>query len=131
MGNSLKQRADRAFEFAEEQLSRLVETHAGKFPMYTRDGKWVFGGEAWTNWCEGFLGGQLWLIFLRNQDPWWRKQAEQYSLLIEKRKHDRQVHDLGFLFWPTWKRWYDLDGGPHLNKVVIEAGRTLALRYQE
>ena len=38
------------------------------------------------------------------------------------------MHDLGFLFWPTWKRWYDLTGDPAINEVVIEAGRTLAVK---
>ena len=41
------------------------------------------------------------------------------------------MHDLGFLFWPTWKRWYDIDGNPAVNQVVIEAGQTLAARFQE
>jgi unsaturated chondroitin disaccharide hydrolase len=119
------------FPFAESQLHRLITTHPERFPMYTTRGKWDFRGETWTNWCEGFLGGQLWLIYQHNRDPWWRTQAEHYSRLIEPRKNDRQVHDLGFLFWSTWKRWYDLDGDPAQNQVLIHAGRTLALRFNE
>jgi unsaturated chondroitin disaccharide hydrolase len=118
-------------EFAARQVRHLVETHPDYFPMYTTGGKWKHGGEAWTNWCEGFLGGQLWLIYLYTGDPWWREKAEHYSRLIEHRKTDREVHDLGFLFWPTWKRWYDLTGDQAINQVVIEAGRTLALRFRE
>jgi unsaturated chondroitin disaccharide hydrolase len=95
------------------------------------NGKWKHEGEAWTNWCEGFLGGQIWLIHEYTGDQWWREQAEHYSRLIEHRKTDRNVHDLGFLFWSTWKRWYDLTGDEAINDVVIEAGSTLALRYQE
>jgi len=120
-----------AFEFAEKQLRRLVEAHPDYFPVYTIQGKWVHGGEAWTNWCEGFLGGQLWLVHQYTGDAGWRERAEHYSQLVEHRKVDRTVHDLGFLFWPTWKRWYDLTGDWALSEVVIEAGRTLALRYQE
>ena len=120
-----------ALDFAEKQLRRLIETHPDYFPMYTFNGKWVHGGEAWTNWCEGFLGGQLWLLYRHTGDPWWREKAEHYSRLIEHRKIDRDVHDLGFLFWPTWKRWYDLTGDPTINEVVVEAGRTLARRFKE
>ena len=107
--------------------------------MYTVNGKWKHGGQAWTNWCEGFLGGQLWLIsqladesfdFGRSQS-WWRQQAEHYSKSIEHRKTDRSVHDLGFLFWSTWKRWFDLTGDPATNAVVIEAGSTLSKRFME
>ena len=99
--------------------------------MYTANGQWKHDGEAWTNWCEGFLGGQLWLVYERTGDPWWREKAERYSRLIEPRKTDRAVHDLGFLFWPTWKRWYDLTGDPAINQVVVEAGHTLSLRFKE
>jgi unsaturated chondroitin disaccharide hydrolase len=127
----LRQKCQRVFEFAAVQLRRLVETHPDYFPMYTQGGKWQHGGEAWTNWCEGFLGGQLWLVHLHTGDPWWRERAEHYSSLIEHRKTDRAVHDLGFTFWPTWKRWYDLTGDPRMNDVVIEAGRTMGLRFKE
>jgi unsaturated chondroitin disaccharide hydrolase len=119
------------FGFAERQLRHLIEAYPDYFPMYTLNGQWKHEGEAWTNWCEGFLGGQLWLVYEQNADPWWRERAEHYSRLIEPRKTDRNVHDLGFLFWSTWKRWYDLSGDPTINEVVIEAGRTLALRFKQ
>jgi unsaturated chondroitin disaccharide hydrolase len=73
------------FDFAEIQLRNLIESHPNQFPMYTTNGKWDLTGESWTNWCEGFLGGQLWLIYERNHDPWWREKAERYSRLIEHR----------------------------------------------
>jgi unsaturated chondroitin disaccharide hydrolase len=120
-----------AFEVAARQLRHLLETHRDFFPMYTVNGKWKHGGEAWTNWCEGFLGGQLWLLYLHTRDDWWLERAEHYCRLIEHRKSDRTVHDLGFTFWPTWKRWYDLTGDPTKNEVVIEAGRTMGLRFRQ
>ncbi len=127
----LESKCNSAFDFAGRQLRRLITAHPDTFPMYTRNGKWQHGGEAWTNWCEGFLGGQLWLMHQHTGDAWWRERAEHYSRLIEHRKTDRNVHDLGFLFWSTWKRWYDLTGDPAVQQVVIEAGRTLALRFKE
>ena len=128
---ALKTKLNVAYDFAAGQLRRLVETHPDQFPIYTTRGLWELTGEAWTNWCEGFLGGQLWLVFMHNHDPWYQEQAEHYSTLLEHRKGDRSVHDLGFLFWPTWKRWFDLDGQPELREVVIAAGQTLALRFRE
>ncbi len=126
----MTEKIEKVFYFAEHQLRTLITTHPDRFPMYTRRGRWVFDGESWTNWCEGFLGGQLWLLYQHTRQAWWQEQAIHYSRLIEARKTDRNVHDLGFLFWPTWKRWYDLTQDPAINQVVIEAGRTLALRYQ-
>jgi len=119
------------FEFAGRQINHLLETYPDRFPMYTTGGKWDIHGESWTNWCEGFLCGELWLLYQQTGEAAWREKAEHYCRLIEPRKTDRSVHDLGFLFWPSWKRWYDLTGDPALNDVVIQAGQTLALRFQD
>lgn len=124
-------RSSAALDFAGAQLRRLVEAHPDYLPMYTVGGKWKHAGEAWTNWCEGFLGGQLWLMHRHTRDVYWREKAEHYARLIEHRKTDRGVHDLGFLFWSTWKRWYDLTGDAAANVVVIQAGRTQGLRFKE
>lgn len=128
---ALEKKCNAAMDFAAQQLRHLVETHPDYFPMYTQNGQWQHGGEAWTNWCEGFLGGQLWLLYRHTGDPYWREKATHYSRLIEHRKTDRTVHDLGFLFWSTWKRWYDLTGDEACNQVVVEAGKTMSLRFQE
>ena len=120
-----------AFDFAQNQVRNLIENHPDYFPMYTQNGKWKHSGDAWTNWCEGFLGGMMWIFHARTGDPAWRKSAEHYSHLIEERKHDRNVHDLGFLFWSTWKRWYDLTGEETLNETVITAGKTMGMRFKE
>jgi unsaturated chondroitin disaccharide hydrolase len=70
-------------------------------------------------------------VYFRTKDAWFRRQAERYCELIEPRKLDDQVHDLGFIFMPTWKRWYELSGDGKKQQVVIQAGRTLAKRFQE
>lgn len=121
----------RAMEFAAGQVRHTVEAYPDFFPMYTLGGRWRHGKESWTHWCEGFLGGQLWIIYGFTNDPWWRGQAEHYCRLMEHRKDDAHVHDLGFLFWPTWKRWYDLTGDRSKMDVVVHAGRTLGTRFME
>jgi unsaturated chondroitin disaccharide hydrolase len=129
-----KDRKDRylqALSFAADQLDALVSHHPDAFPMYTTQGKWALGAESWTNWCEGFLGGQLWLLYRHTSDSVWRQRAEHYSRLVEHRKTDRSVHDLGFLFWSTYKRWYDLTQDPDLKAVVIQAGQTMGQRYKQ
>ncbi len=120
-----------ALSFAAGQLRHLIRAYPDFFPMYTHAGKWTHGGEVWTNWCEGFLCGQLWLLHRYTREDWWRERAIHYCRLMEPRKADRNVHDLGFLFWPSWKRWYDLSGEQDVKNVVVEAGRTMGLRYQE
>jgi unsaturated chondroitin disaccharide hydrolase len=127
--STLEAQAERALDFAQQQVRRLIINYPDYFPLYTEGGKWRHGKEAWTNWCEGFLGGMMWIFARRTGDPFWRERAEHYAHLIEERRFDRSVHDLGFLFWSTWKRWYDLTGDPEINRRVIEAGQTMALRF--
>jgi unsaturated chondroitin disaccharide hydrolase len=71
----------------------------------------------------------MWLLHQYSGDPWWRAQAEAYSRPLEPRKNDRAVHDLGFLFWSTYKPWYDLSGDEALKAVLVQAGETMSLRY--
>jgi unsaturated chondroitin disaccharide hydrolase len=127
----LETRAAQALEFAQAQVRALISNHQDYFPLYTEDGKWQHGREAWTNWCEGFLGGMMWIFAARSGDQYWRERAEHYSLLIEERQHDTNVHDLGFIFWSTWKRWFDQTGDEALEARVIQAGRTMGLRFNE
>lgn len=121
----------RAWSTAEDKVTALVRKHPDRFPLYTTGGRWQVEGEAWTNWCEGFLGGQLWMLAERTGRSDLRKLAEHYSQLIEERKYDRNVHDLGFLFWSTWRRWYEATGSEELNETVVQAGRTMSLRFHE
>jgi len=124
-------RYTRALEFAENQVAQLVERHPGYFPIYTQNGKWRHEGELWTDWTGGFCAGMMWQFHRRTGDPQWRERAEQYSKLLEHRQHDRNVHDLGFIFLNTYLPWYELTGEKALHDVLIQAGRTLALRFRE
>jgi len=123
--------AERALDFAAAQVENLATSRPDAFPIFTVDGRWHVEENAWTNWTEGFLGGLMWITARRTGDPAWRQRAEHYSRLIEHRKDDRTVHDLGFLFISTWKRWYDMTGDQALLDTVVHAGRTMALRFNE
>jgi unsaturated chondroitin disaccharide hydrolase len=127
--SELRPRLERAYEFAAKQVRATVERTPDFFPMYTVGGKWEHGGELWTDWCAGFHAGMMWLIAKKTGDPWWRATAEHYSRLIEHKQHDRDVHDLGFIFLNTYLPWYELTGDVALHQVLITAGETLALRF--
>jgi len=120
-----------ALEFAQRQVSSLIDKHPDFFPIYTVGGKWHHGGELWTDWTGGFLAGMMWQFHLRTGSPQWRQRAEHYSKLLEHRQNDRNVHDLGFIFLSTYLPWYQLTGDERLHQVLIQAGRTLAMRLQE
>jgi unsaturated chondroitin disaccharide hydrolase len=123
--------ARNALDVAQSKVAALVERDPDFFPIYTDSGRWRHGKEMWTNWCEGFLGGQMWIFAEQTGSAKWRSLAERYSLLLEGREFDREVHDLGFTFWPTWRRWFQLTGKEDLDATVVQAGRTMALRFNE
>lgn len=127
---------ENALQFAQKQVRSLIKTHPLYYPLYTYNGKWKHEGQAWTHWCDGFLPGMMW-IFHRNapkdsaEAKFWLDNAIRYTEPLEPRKFDRNVHDLGFIFLSSYYRWYRLTRDPKLNDVLIQAGRTLALRFQE
>ena len=126
-----------SFHFAQKQVKRTVDKYPDFYPMYSKEGKWKHEGPAWTHWCDGFFPGMMWL-FHKNESTnggadaaYWLKTAIRYSKPLEPRKNDRDVHDLGFLFLSTYYRWHQVEKDPALNDVLVEAGRTLAMRYRE
>jgi unsaturated chondroitin disaccharide hydrolase len=118
-----------AVEVAADKVAQLAARHPGYVPLYTDHGRWKHGKETWTNWCEGFLGGQMWLFHELGLGGNWQASAERYSLLVAERQFDDQVHDLGFVLCPTWKKWWDLTGERTRYDVVIQGGKTMAGRY--
>jgi len=137
MSDSLKEQVEHAFSFAQQQVRALVERNPDFYPLYTDKGKWKHSKPAWTHWCDGFLPGMMWIFHQETGDSQWREFAEKYSKTLEPRKDDREVHDLGFIFYHgTYKRWYEAtvrDGSPDqsLKDVVTHAGKTLSLRFND
>jgi len=137
MTDKLLAQVEHAFSFAQAQVRALAERDPDFYPLYTDKGKWRHAKPAWTHWCDGFLPGMMWIFHEETGDSDWRRLAGKYSKALEHRKDDREVHDLGFIFYHgTYKRWYEAtvrDGSPDqsLKDVVIHAGQTLALRFND
>ncbi len=127
--SSLEPRLNRALGLAASRVERLVTSQPGSFPIYTVNGRWRHAGESWTEWCGGFLAGMAWILARRSSDPEWRRRAEKLSLMLAPRRFDREVHDLGFIFLNSYRPWHQATGDPAILEVMIEAGRTLALRF--
>lgn len=128
---ALRTRLDGAFDFAQQQVKALIERDPDYYPMYTVDGRWRHDGELWTNWCEGFLPGMMWVFHTRTGDVAWRAAAERYTTRLRDRQHDRNVHDLNFVLGSSYGRWYRLTGEEELRRVLITAGQTMALRFKD
>ncbi len=128
---------DDAFRVAQQKVRKLIEKHPDFYPMYTKEGRWKHEGPAWTHWCDGFLPGMMWIFHRRTEghaaadQQFWKEHAIRYTKPLEPRQFDRDVHDLGFIFLSTYHRWYNLTKDPALKQVLIQAGRTLAQRFNE
>jgi unsaturated chondroitin disaccharide hydrolase len=127
---------EKTLEFAGTQVRRLITSHPDFYPMYTKEGRWKHDLPAWTHWCDGFLPGMMWILQAHSaphseEGKWWLEQAVRYSKPLEPRQFDRDVHDLGFIFMSTYYRWLQLSGEPALRDVLIQAGRTMGLRFRE
>jgi unsaturated chondroitin disaccharide hydrolase len=137
-----------AMSFAQRQVKAVVEKYPDFYPMYTENGKWQHEGVAWTQWCDGFFPGMMWLFHKTlthhgnnhtaageakhsAEAKNWMELAIRYTKPIESRKNDRDSHDLGFLFLSTYHRWYQVTRDPAVRDVVLQAGKTMALRYNE
>jgi len=127
--DAVRQPFQHALEFAASQVRTTHEADPDFYPMYTRAGRWKHDGEQWTDWCKGFFPGIMWQLHRYSGDPWMREKAELLSKRLESKQHDRDVHDLGFIFLSTYLPWYELTHDPALNQVLITAGKTLALRF--
>jgi unsaturated chondroitin disaccharide hydrolase len=127
--DSIRPHLTRAVQFYTHQMQRLLETYPDTFPVYTRGGHWIVDPDARTTGYEGYLPGQLWLLYRMTRDVWFHDMAERYTRALEPLKTDRYAPHLGQVFLTTWKRWFDQSGEPVLNQVVMDAGRTLAKRF--
>jgi unsaturated chondroitin disaccharide hydrolase len=134
---ALRTRIERAFDFGLGQLERMLAKWPANqpAPIHTRDGIWHRPKFIWTDWCPGFYAGMMWLAFERTGEEKWLRAAEQYTLPLEPRKFDRDVHDLGFIFMSTVDRWYRLldDADPRkrwLKDILVTAGTVQSFRWK-
>lgn len=125
-----------AMDFAKTQVKKLIDLCPDYYPMYTDNGRWKHEGPVWTHWCDGFLPGMMWLFYKHGggespDSKFWMEQAIRYSKPLEPRKTDEDVHDLGFIFLPSYYRWHQLTKDPAAREVVFAAARTLSQHYNE
>lgn len=128
---TLRAKLSVAFDFAQQQVLALTERDPGIYPLYTQGGLWRHDGELWTNWCEGFLPGMMWIFYRRTGDQAWRERAIRYTEPLEERQHDRCVHDLNFVLGSSYGRWHELEPSPAREAVLNTAGATMGLRFME
>lgn len=115
---------------AEHQFSGLITAHAGQVPMYTQEGHWYFGESPWAKvWTAGFLAGSLYVLGDLTGDSNWTDAGIRYTGSINAKDLTAGIHDIGFLFSPSWGRLHDADPSAVTRDQLICAGRIMASYY--
>ena len=102
--------------------------------MHTEGGKWRHDKPVWTHWCDGFLPGMMWM-FHRSLGPGHPKATSGSSKRSGTRgRWSRGNSTTKFTIsdsfsCPPIYRWYQFTQDPKLNEVLVQAGQTLAQRF--
>lgn len=81
------------------------------------------------DWTSGFFPGVLWFLYEYTQDQQWKKEAEQYTALIEREKTNAGTHDMGFKIYCSFGNAYRLTNDQKYKDVIVESARTLSKRF--
>lgn len=128
---SLLDTTEAAFAHAGYQLSRLAqqaENQGNGFPRSVNaDGTLKLVDV--HDWCSGFFAGSLWHVYDYTRSPYWLRLARNWTQPLEAVKTKTDTHDLGFMIGDSYGRGYTLTADTLYRDVLVEASRSLAMRY--
>ena len=91
------------------------------FPEETKFEKWIYVNSG--GWVGGFWPGMHWLAYLDSGDEQFRTWAVESALRLSPRRTDTSIHDLGFLFYPSWVTAFRLTGDVSWRDGAVQAAR--------
>jgi len=126
--------ADRALQFSREQLSRTANNPGiatNRYPKANTEGpRWrLIPSNDMVDWIQGFFPGLLWYMYEQEGDSFWREKADAWTRPLAVQKTNKQTHDLGFKFMPSYGHAYRLTGDPSYRDVLLTAAGSLATRF--
>jgi len=81
------------------------------------------------DWTSGFFPGELWFLYDHSKNNDWKKQAQDFTVNIEKEKTNATTHDMGFKIYCSIGNGYRLTKDLHYKDVIIESAKTLSTRF--
>jgi unsaturated chondroitin disaccharide hydrolase len=99
------------------------------FPHVTEKKRWTCTSDG--VWTGGFWAGLLWLA--QSQQPSQQRlaRAEAFTQRLLPRARDAHNHDLGFMFFPSAVKGWQLTGNEDYRRHAIEAARSLAAQFND
>ena len=139
MVENLEQTFKTAVDYILKRIEETLDKLKSSFPFVTVNGKWeICKNEDWnldifTNgyWCNGFWIEMLWLAFKVTKNIGFKRKAYELYKLIEPRKDSNKVHDLGFLFYPSFCVGYDITNDNYLKSIALTAAYPLLSRFND
>jgi unsaturated chondroitin disaccharide hydrolase len=97
------------------------------FPHVTEQGKWTCTPDG--VWTGGFWAGLLWLAHERMPTEARAKLATSFTDRLLPRAADTHNHDLGFMFFPSAIKGWQLTGEERYRQAAMDAARALAGQF--
>lgn len=118
-----------AINRSEEQLLLAAETFKDKKlnPRTYENGHVEFVGI--KDWTSGFFPGSLWYIYELTNNEKAKKQAENYTQLVELAKYRKDTHDLGFILNCSYGNGYRITGNEKYKNVLVTGAESLMTRF--
>ncbi|WP_225871060.1 glycoside hydrolase family 88 protein [Pedobacter frigiditerrae] len=122
---------EQQFQFAAQQYKILAKNvapnvmpktyHDDSKKVETSDTKW---------WCSGFFPGTLLYIYEYTGDQEILNEAKSRLAILEKEKHYKGNHDLGFMMYCSFGNAYRLLKDPSYKTTIDTAAASLSTRYR-
>lgn len=128
-----------ALDYALKKVEKNVGALKDSFPFVTVNGKWeICVEEDWDleifgdgYWCNGFWIGMIWLTYKVTKNNKFKMKAYELCKLIEPRKNSNKIHDLGFLFYPSFCVGYEVTKDEYLKSVALTAADSQVSRFND
>jgi unsaturated chondroitin disaccharide hydrolase len=119
------------FQFANQQykiLAKNVAPNVMPKTYYAAHKKLEISDTKW--WCSGFFPGTLLYIYEYTGDKEILTEAKNRLAILEKEKHYKGNHDLGFMMYCSFGNAYRLLKDPSYKTTIDTAAASLSTRYR-
>lgn len=126
-----KQFIEKEISDAAKQIKYLEsQVQESDIPTTFKNGKHVNWGTSW--WCSGFYPGTALYLYEATADQELLDIAKTKLKYLEKEKHNKGTHDLGFMLFCSFGNALRLTGDSASYKEVLTTGaESLASRYRD
>lgn len=114
---------EQATAAAVEQVDSIAAS-VSDFPHVTENKHWTCTKDG--VWTGGFWAGLLWLAHEHQPAPERLARAHAFTQRLLPRARDAHNHDLGFMFFPSAIKGWQLTGNEDYRRHAIEAANSLA-----